>query len=107
MDKYEKLEALQNNEAFALELDKVESPEQMQALLTAHGVELTLDEVCDLVVNSVKMNGDELSAEDLENVSGGSWYWDVLKFLGKEVAKWAIKKGLDWVYDKFGKNWKK
>lgn len=90
-----KLEALQNSEGFVQALDNISTPEQMQELLAKHGVEMTLDEVRDMVANAVKLTNDELSADDLENVAGGTWYIEVGKFVLDQVGKWFVKKVLD------------
>ena len=90
-----KLEALQNSEGFVQALDNISTPEQMQELLAKHGVEMTLDEVRDMVANAVKLTNDELSADDLENVAGGTWYIEVGKFVLDQVGKWFVKKFLD------------
>lgn len=90
-----KLEALQNSEAFVQALDNISTPEQMQKLLAMHGVEMTLDEVRDMVASAVKLTNDELSADDLENVAGGAWYIEVGKFVLDQVGKWFVKKVLD------------
>ena len=95
MNKFEKLEALQNYETFEQELAMVNTPEEMQELFAKHGVELSLEEVRELVASVAKTNSDELSVEDLEDVAGGGLLAEVGKFVLDQVAKWFVKKGLD------------
>ena len=91
----EKFEALQNSN-FAEELDKICTPEELQGLLAKHGIEMTMDEIDELMVCAAKQNSGELSAEDLDDVSGGAaWYWEVGKFVLKVVGSWVINKLLD------------
>ena len=90
----EKLGALQNQEGFEQELAQVVTPEDMQKLFAKHGVELTLDEVREVVNQAGAQNKDELTAEDLEDVAGGAWWVPVAKWAVKTVASWLIGKVL-------------
>ena len=89
-----KLEALQNSETFEQELAQVNTAEEMQQLFSRHGVEMSLEEVRELVAEAAKLNDNELSAEDLDDFAGGVWYVVVGKFVLKTVASWLIGKGL-------------
>ena len=94
----EKLGGLQNQESFEQELAQVATPEDMQKLFAKHGVELTLDEVREVVNQASAQNKDELSAEDLDDVAGGAWWVPVAKFVVSTVASWLVKKGLDKIF---------
>lgn len=95
--------ALQESGTFAEELDKVESPEGLQNVLAAHGIELTMDEIKELMDTSLQVNNDELSEEQLDDVAGGVPMWLVIggKWVLKQVAGWLIKKGIEAVYNYF------
>ena len=92
MERKAKFEALQNSETFEKELANVSTPEEMQQLFSNHGIEMTIEEIRDLVAEASKLNNDELSAEDLDDVAGGVWYVAVGKWVLKTVASWAIGK---------------
>ena len=66
MDK--KLDALMENEAFVEELKTVETVEQAVALFDREGVKVTADELNKIVEDG---QSDNLSEDDLDNVSGG------------------------------------
>lgn len=97
MNYAEKIQALQESGTFEQELAKVNTPEEMQALFATYEIELTLDEIRELVAEAVKMNG-ELSEGDLDNVAGGIAWVAVAGKVGvwalKTVASWAIGKVL-------------
>lgn len=95
MDIMKKLEGFKNRESFEQELAQVNSAEEMQKLFEKHGVEMSLEEVRELVACAAKENEGELTADELEAVAGGVWYVVVGKFVIKTVAAWLIKKGLD------------
>lgn len=70
------LKALEKNETFMKELFMEDTPEKIQKKLETAGVQLTLDEVKELVRNTVDCaermrNSEELSEEALDNVAGG------------------------------------
>ena len=97
MERAAKFQALQESGKFEQELEKVSTPEEMQALFASYGIEMTVDEVKELVSSAVKMNNEELSEEDLENVAGGVAGWVLVagKWVLKTVAGWAIGKILN------------
>ena len=96
MERAAKFQALQENGQFEQELENISTPEELQALLGSHGIEMTMDEVQEFMTSAVKLNNDELSEEDLEDVAGGVAAWVIVggKWVLKQVAIWAIKKGL-------------
>lgn len=72
MDKGTKLIEILESEQFQKEVVAVTTPEDMQQLIAAHGVELTVDEVMELCGQIVRtMNGDEITEAELDNVAGG------------------------------------
>ena len=72
MDIMKKLEGLQNVEELEQELATATSVEELQAVLSAHGVELTVAEIEELTVPAGKLANGELSADELEGVAGGA-----------------------------------
>ena len=86
MDKYEKLEALMNDAAFEQELAMVESTEDLQEVLLNHGVELTADELRQLV--AMAENKAELSENDLDYVTGGALIPTLLIWIIKHMPRW-------------------
>lgn len=100
MNNFEKITAVKDSEGFAQELETVESPEALQDLFHKHGVDLTMDEICDMAEKAVARKENELSENDLEDVAGGGAFSD---WLVDTVAKWFVKKGLDWIYSKVTK----
>ena len=80
MDNAAKLEALQNNEGFKQELLNIGTAEELQKTLEKYDVDLTVEEIQELIA---KQETEELSEDDLENVAGGS------KFL--PAALWIIR----------------
>ncbi len=75
----EKLVQLQTkieaDQSLAEKLFAMETPEEVQSLLKAEGLDFTLDEINmlkdALIKTLVKGENDELSDEDLEDVAGG------------------------------------
>ena len=72
-----KLEDLFRDESFVTEMMKQNTPEEAQVFLAAHGVECTLEEVKAMgkamkAAAQAKQTGEELSEDELEDVSGGS-----------------------------------
>lgn len=75
-EQLEQLKALEANETFMKELFMEDTPEKIQKKLETAGVQLTLDEVKELVRNTVDCaermkNSEELSEDALDNVAGG------------------------------------
>ena len=77
--KAEKLEDLFKDTAFVKELAPTASPAEAQAVFAAHGLELTIEEIkgisqqCAGCIKKLEENDGELSEEDLEQISGGSF----------------------------------
>ncbi len=70
----EKVEKLFNDEAFVKDLFSSETLVEMQEKLNANGLELSLDETktfMEEIAKVVEGKNDELSEEDLDDVSGG------------------------------------
>ena len=96
MERAAKFQALQESETFEQELAMANGLDDLQALFAKHGIEMTKEEVEDMMVSASKLNGEELSAEELDDVSGGvaAWVWVAGKWVLKTVASWMISKGL-------------
>ena len=72
----EKIREVFSDEGFVKELFSKETPEEVQALLAANDIELSIDEIVKLrEILEKKLqqeeNGEEISDDDLEDVSGG------------------------------------
>ena len=100
MNRLEKIAQINDGEGFAKELETIETPEALQDLFHKHGVDLTMEEICDMAESAVALKGNELSENDLDNVAGGGAFSE---WLLDTVAKWFVKKGLDWIYSKVTK----
>ena len=71
-NKFEKVNELLLKEDFCKELKKAESNVDVQALFASNGVELSENDVENMVNESVAINGDvELDENALDNVAGG------------------------------------
>lgn len=82
------LEKLENNAEFMEAMETVVNMEQLQQLLQAHGVELSPEELRNLMAE--EMQG-ELSEEDLDNVAGGGLFSWLKKKFFKSVKKESKK----------------
>ena len=72
MNKTEMLTNLFQNEEFKKDAAELTTAEELQALISRYGVALSMDEVHNMCGQiAQQMNQDELTEEDLENVSGG------------------------------------
>ena len=98
-----KFQALQESGTFVEELDKVDSPQGLQSLLASHGIELTMDEIKEMMDTAIQLNNTELSEEQLDEVAGGVpvWVLKAGKWVLLQVASWVLKKGLDYIYKHF------
>ena len=72
----ERIKEVFSDEAFVKQLLEQETPEQVQALLVEKDLEMTTDQICKIKeLIEKQLNGDiimeELSDEDLEEISGG------------------------------------
>lgn len=91
MDKYEKLEALLDDAAVQQELESADSVNAMLEVLKNHGVEISEEELQQMVAMVQKQG--ELSDTDLDDVAGGVILGPTLHY--KVVAKfvvWVVKK---------------
>ena len=84
VSKLEKLDELLKNEDFVKELAPTTSIAEAQAVFSAHGLELTADEVkaisqqCAGCIKKLEENDGELSEDDLEQIAGGGfWEWQI------------------------------
>ena len=78
----EKLEKLMEQEDFAAQAEQIEGIEALAELLGKYGVEVTAEELNSVMANANA--GDELTAEDMDAVSGGARVptgMDVLKYI--------------------------
>ena len=101
----EKIAELLNDESFMNGLDNIHSMEEFREAFSAHGVELTVEEVKELAKSLVIVSKDgELNAEQLENVSGGLNIFKVVSDLWNAAKKgWSYgQKFCDWMYNTFG-----
>jgi hypothetical protein len=75
MTDYNKISKLFHDEGFQKEAENCKTMEDFQALFTAHGVEISLEETIELIsqiAEKKKQQDDgEISEEALENVAGG------------------------------------
>lgn len=71
MTTIEKLEALKTNEAFALEMNAAVTAEDVQAIFAKYDIDFTLEEARRMLDEVKASNAEELSADDLDNVTGG------------------------------------
>ncbi len=69
----EKIKEVLAKEGFVEKLLACEEPEQVQALFSAEGIELTLDQVKQIGagLNASLAEGDELDEDALDSVAGG------------------------------------
>lgn len=84
MDYIEKLEALQNNEAFKQELMEIDTEEGLKETLKKYEVNLTIEEIQEL---TAKQETEELSEEDLDNVAGGAKLLPVVLWFIRYIFK--------------------
>lgn len=67
----DKMEALKENESFMKEMSAATTAEEVRDIFSQHGVAFSLEEAQAILEEAKKHNDDELSAEDLDNVTGG------------------------------------
>lgn len=72
--RFQDASALLEKEDFLEKLKAIENDEECQKLFAENGVELSLEDIQLMVKESAQASGEngELSADELENVSGGS-----------------------------------
>lgn len=76
-EKAMKLEAILKDSEFSAKAAELTTMEELQALIASYGLDLSIEEVayfCELVAKEkerVENGGEELSAEDLDDVAGG------------------------------------
>ena len=71
MTTIKKLEALKTNETFAQEMSTAATAEDVQAIFAKYDIDFTLAEAQQMLDEVKISDADELSADDLENVTGG------------------------------------
>lgn len=67
----EVVQELEQNEDFRQSLANVATPEEVQALMAQYDIEVSIDEINDMI----EMPDGELLESDLEDVSGGCSLW--------------------------------
>lgn len=67
----EKIKGLFGNEEFVKKFNEVSAPEELKQLFGDFGVELTDEEVAEVINTAVKAGDEEFDEAALENVSGG------------------------------------
>ena len=82
------LDALMKDEAFNAKLDACQTMEEISALLKANGVEMTADQLQDLMDKSE----GELNVDALEDVAGGVSVIGPAFVGGVLLAKWLYKR---------------
>ena len=72
--KVEKLKELFTDKAFAEKVLSLDTAEEVKKELDAKGLELTVDEICEIQKGVAKQleSGEEMDSEQLKNVAGGS-----------------------------------
>lgn len=100
-NKMEKMYELLKDRAFVEQMKNMESPEELQAALANRGVELSDDEMTELIhecKNLADEMSDELSEDQLERVVGGAaititvLYVVLITIGAVKIACWAVKK---------------
>ena len=89
--RFEKLHELLTNEETARKLLVLSAEEASNVLMNEYGVNFTVEELNDIMMgikDSIKETGEELSAEDLEKVSGGGKGSEEYEF-GRSVGRAA------------------
>lgn len=104
MKKEERVLELLQDDSFLEKVDTADGVEGLKKLFKENGVDMSSDEVKELVefVASTSKTG-EISEEELDNVSGGSWIGTLQKMW--KAAKWGWRAGVkfsDWMYKNFG-----
>lgn len=79
----EKLNEMFKQEAFCIRFfDALEQPAELKAVLTENGIEVTDEELTELVAVAkaqiAKAEGEELSENELSDVAGGIWGYVVI-----------------------------
>ena len=67
----DKMEALKENESFVKEMSTATTAEEVRDIFAKYGVAFTLEEAQAMVEEIKKHSDEELSAEELDNVTGG------------------------------------
>ena len=80
-EKILQFQKLANDEAVAAKLTSADSMDAMLKVMSDNGLVLTADELGAIVkpVAEATQDGAELDEEQLENVSGGGWFWTGVK----------------------------
>lgn len=68
----ERLEMLFQNEEFIQRIENAKSIEEISGVLLEYGIEMTVDEVKEALIQGCDI---ELDADMLENVTGGAGWW--------------------------------
>lgn len=85
---------------FGEELKNCEKLEDFQAAFQRNGVEMTLQETDSVLLQVAAANGEELSAEQLEQVAGGSILAGVLMGAGYFAVCYAV----GWAVGRYARN---
>jgi len=94
----DKVRAVDGDKEFVDYLIKLDTPEDIQNAFKEKGVDLSLDEVEELVVEMVDAAGKygELSEEDLDSVSGGFVITSTVAGMAIFLGLTAIGVGIGW-----------
>jgi len=110
MVNYEKLVELFRNEEFQKEAESFKTMDDFKESFMKHGIEMTDNEVVELVSQIARkkedVDNDEIVEEDLENVAGGLVISTAVFCIGVGVvcigaacvAAYAAYQALDWSY---------
>lgn len=99
MNSTEKTLILQENNSFVNELETINTPEELQALLAKYDIELSLNEV-HLLIAEASTAKDKLSEKDLDKISGGAIPIIALQSIAAKIGTWGIKTITSWAISK-------
>lgn len=105
MNRYDKIKELMSSTEFTEKLAVLSTTEEIQALFSENGVEMTSDEINEMFEMAYRLNENsgELSTDELDDVSGGALRAYVKPFISGCKWGWdAGKKFENWLYTKFG-----
>lgn len=88
----EKIKALYNDKDFTEKLSLAKSFDEAAALFASHGVVISAQELADIAKEALAKDGDDLSEEMLDQVSGGGFLTAVGLLVGGYVVGRLIEK---------------
>ncbi len=86
-ERNKKLEEALKDESFEKELSGVKNEEDLKKVFSNRGIEVTSEEISDIISQAAQGETGELDEDALEEVSGGMlsprWVW--------RIARWLLK----------------